>query len=103
MKIRTEHVYPPIPIRSFDWCALDDDTYDGPGSIIGHGPTELLAIADFMEQWEEKYGAQPFPKPCRCCGVVIESADDCEWHGLGNCVEITDEMLAQWEKEGSPL
>jgi hypothetical protein len=56
MKIRTEHVYPPIPIRQFDWCAVDDDTYDGPGSLIGHGATEAEAIADFQEQWNEKYG-----------------------------------------------
>jgi hypothetical protein len=45
MKIRTEHVFPPIPIRQFDWSAVDDDTYDGPGSPVGTGPTEQVAIA----------------------------------------------------------
>jgi hypothetical protein len=52
MKIRTEFVYPPIPIRDHDWVAVDDDTYDGPGSKIGSGPTEAAAIADLMEQFE---------------------------------------------------
>lgn len=52
MKIKTEHVYPPIPIRQFDWCAYDDDTYDGPGSRIGHGATEQAAIDDLLEQIE---------------------------------------------------
>jgi hypothetical protein len=99
VKIRTEHVYPPIPIRQFDWCAYDYDTYDGPGSILGHGATEQAAIADFITGWEEKYGPLPFPKPCCCCGAVIESSDDTEWHGFGNCVEITDEMEAEWERE----
>lgn len=39
MKIRTEFVHPPIPIRTHDWSAVDDDTYDGEGSPIGHGAT----------------------------------------------------------------
>ena len=50
MKIRTEFVYPPIPIRSHDWIAVDDDTYDGPGSPIGSGATEAEAIVDLHEQ-----------------------------------------------------
>lgn len=54
MKIRTECVYPPIPNRNFDWSAVDDDTYDGPGSLIGWGPTEEAAVADLMEQIEEQ-------------------------------------------------
>jgi hypothetical protein len=54
MKIRTEYVYPPIPIRSYDWCAVDDDTYDGPGSPIGSGATEQEAIDDLKEQLESR-------------------------------------------------
>jgi hypothetical protein len=54
MKIKTEHVYPPIPIRSFDWSAIDDDTYDGPGSRMGWGATEQEAIKDLMDQLEEE-------------------------------------------------
>ena len=33
MKIETKYVYPPIPIRRFDWSAIDADTYDGEGPI----------------------------------------------------------------------
>lgn len=54
MKIRTEYVYPPIPIRQFDWSAVDDDTYDGPGCAIGYGPTEEAAIKDLLQQVEER-------------------------------------------------
>jgi hypothetical protein len=49
--VKTEHVYPPIPIRKFDWCAFDDN-YE-PGLSIGWGPTEQAAIADLMEQLED--------------------------------------------------
>ena len=28
MKIKTNFDYPPIPTRSMDWSAWDDDTYD---------------------------------------------------------------------------
>jgi hypothetical protein len=50
MKIKTEYVYPPIPLRTYDWCAYDDDTYDGAGSTIGWGPTKDAAIDDLLEQ-----------------------------------------------------
>lgn len=53
MRIKTQFVYPPIPIRSFDWSAVDDNTYDGPGSPIGWGPTEQAAIDDLLEQIQD--------------------------------------------------
>jgi len=48
--VRTDHVFPPIPDRNSDWSAVDDDTYDGPGSPIGWGRTEQAAIDDLIEQ-----------------------------------------------------
>lgn len=41
-KILTSHIYPPIPIRSFDWAACWADDEEG---IIGWGATEEEAIA----------------------------------------------------------
>ena len=49
MQIRTEYIYPPIPIRSFDWCAYDDDL-GADCSPVGYGATEQEAIDDLMEQ-----------------------------------------------------
>lgn len=57
MKIKTDFWMKPIPDRQFDWDAVDDDTYDGAeGSNcpIGHGATEQEAIADLMQQIEER-------------------------------------------------
>ena len=51
MRIKTYFEYPPIPIRDFDWCAYDEDTYE-PGCPIGWGPTEEAAIADLMQEIE---------------------------------------------------
>lgn len=61
IKVRTTHEYPPIPIRSMDWSAVDDDTYDvdcdqdGFFSTcpVGRGATEEEAIKDLMDQIEE--------------------------------------------------
>jgi hypothetical protein len=56
IKVRTTFEYPPIPVRSFDWSAIDDDTYDGADDSncpIGHGATEQDAIADLLDQIEE--------------------------------------------------
>lgn len=50
MKIKTSYIYPPIPIRQFDWSAIDDDTYDGEGCPVGYGATEAEAINDLKEQ-----------------------------------------------------
>lgn len=53
--IRTEFVYPPIPIRKMDWSAIDDRTYGGdPRDAIGWGATEQEAIADLLAQIEER-------------------------------------------------
>jgi hypothetical protein len=42
--IHTEFVYPPIPIRRFDWVAYRD-----PEGRVGWGRTQQEAIADFLE------------------------------------------------------
>jgi hypothetical protein len=54
MKIKVSFEYPPIPSRNFDWLAYDDDSYDGPGSPLGHGPTREEAIADLLEKLEDQ-------------------------------------------------
>lgn len=54
-KINTEYVFPPIPIRIYDWRA----TFDGyePGDSMGYGATEQEAIADLLDVCdnEERY------------------------------------------------
>jgi hypothetical protein len=53
MTLSTWHEYPPIPIRRFDYGAVDDDTYE-PGCPIGWGETPEAAIADLMAQIEDQ-------------------------------------------------
>jgi len=57
LRIRTHHEFPPIPLRDFDWAAVDDSTYDGPGCPVGYGKTEAEAIADLLEQIEDDASA----------------------------------------------
>jgi hypothetical protein len=60
MKIQTSFDYPPIPIRSMDWSAIDSDTYDVDCDVdgyfscgpVGRGATEQEAIDDLLEQLE---------------------------------------------------
>lgn len=47
MKIVTDEQMPGC------WIAVDDDTYDGPGSPIGSGHTEQEAIDDLKEQLDD--------------------------------------------------
>lgn len=46
-KIVSRHVFPPIPIRDFDWCAF----FDGEEELGGYGwgRTEADAIQDFID------------------------------------------------------
>ena len=57
MRITTSHIAPPIPTKTHDWCAIDDETYGGEeGDLVGYGATEIEAIRDLLEQIEEKRG-----------------------------------------------
>jgi hypothetical protein len=50
----TQYVYPPIPIRQFDWCAyLDFGEYDVESGPYGWGRTEAEAILDLEELLDE--------------------------------------------------
>lgn len=50
--IVTSHEFPPIPDRRWDWSAVRDG-YE-PGEPIGRGATEAAAIADLLEQEQER-------------------------------------------------
>ena len=64
--LKTSFDYPPIPDRRFDWSAYNPDTidYDWDGeryvtsAIIGRGPTEADAIADYQEQMRERLDSE---------------------------------------------
>jgi hypothetical protein len=52
MKIVTHYDPPPIPWRSCDWCAIDDETHDL-DSPCGYGATEQEAIDNLLWLLEE--------------------------------------------------
>lgn len=63
-KIVTENVYPPIPIRRFDWCAYFDGDDEG---LQGWGATEREAIADLRHHAEEDCNICHHVPPPRSC------------------------------------
>ena len=56
--LTTQHVYPPIPDRSHDWCAFIEDEVccDECGLRCGWGATEAEAIADWLENYGDDDG-----------------------------------------------
>jgi hypothetical protein len=50
-KIVTNHIYPPVPIRDFDWRAHYDG--DEESGNYGYGRTEDEAISDLVESYGE--------------------------------------------------
>ncbi len=49
-QIQTEFVYPPIPVRCFDWVAYFTDF--GEDSPQGTGATEAEAIANLLDEMD---------------------------------------------------
>lgn len=49
LKIVVSLIYPPIPVRSFDYCAHFDGEEENGHYGYGYGSTEAEAIADFVE------------------------------------------------------
>jgi hypothetical protein len=56
--IITNHIFPPIPLRQFDWSAVRDG-YE-PGDNQGFGKTEPEAIGDLLE-------LEADDERCGCC------------------------------------
>ncbi len=50
--IHTSFVNPPIPVRGFDWEAVEEG-YE-PGDHIGRGRTEQAAIEALLDQLDEE-------------------------------------------------
>ena len=53
-KIRTVHVYPPIPARTFDWMAYFEDQEGDESALIGWGPTLEAAVEDLRWAAEDE-------------------------------------------------
>jgi len=70
-KIVTKHVYPPIPIRSFDWRAWVEGE-DEETRVEGWGETEEKAIRDLRLQRED------FPR--RCLTNIVDGLNGSCWH-----------------------
>jgi len=53
-EIRIDFIYPPIPIRDFDWQATweNDEPSDDGQMLHGHGRTPLAAIVDLLDSTE---------------------------------------------------
>lgn len=49
--IVTSHIYPPIPIRDYDWMAWFDENEEGPQ---GFGRTETEAKADLLDNYGDE-------------------------------------------------
>jgi len=47
LKISLDYIFPPIPIRRFDWCAYLEDHQEG--DPMGWGKTRYEAVIDLME------------------------------------------------------
>lgn len=81
MKLVTSFDCPPIPVRSFDWSAYEEEQMGGICSdptcscrdhlIIGHGSTEEDAVKDFVQSLLEHFDisvSELMTPDCEKCG-----------------------------------
>jgi hypothetical protein len=59
-KIKTAHVFPPIPDRRWDWCAWHDGKEEA--GHYGWGRTEAAALAD-LRRLDQERGEPPEELP----------------------------------------
>jgi hypothetical protein len=58
LDIKVSAVFPPIPTNAFDYCAVDDATYDMDGPL-GSGATRQEAIIALIERIAERDATDP--------------------------------------------
>jgi len=70
-KVRTSNIYPPIPLRQFDWQAVfdNDEPNDSGYMMIGYGATEAEAIEDLRLEFEasERIAAEDAREMAAAC------------------------------------
>jgi hypothetical protein len=79
LTVKTANVFPPIPIRQFDWVAWFDGMEEGPQE---HGTTEAEAVSRL---WAGQ-GRTSDGKSCLHCGCPADVVAGCAVGGcpLGN-------------------
>lgn len=94
--IITSHVFPPIPLRQFDWSAARDG-YE-PGNLMGWGPTEADAVSNLLELERERDEVC-----CDICGKPIKSPDTPEtFHGAPCHATCKEDYTQNWERDYEP-
>jgi hypothetical protein len=83
------HIHSQCARIAKDWAALNST-----------GPDEQSAYMrgfcdgqNGLQRALNSTGAE-YPKPCGICSGMIQSKDDLDWHGYGNCRDIPDIVLA---------
>lgn len=65
--------------------------------VVGDGAEKIAPwiegqLTTFLDSLEREQGTQ-FPRPCGLCPGTIESSEDLEWHGIGNCLPLCERCL----------
>jgi hypothetical protein len=76
MKIVTEHIFPPIPLRTHDWMAYVEGDEEG---LTGRGPTEAEALRDLASQQADLMGGEyPTDDQIDAILAVVEEVEGIE-------------------------
>jgi hypothetical protein len=68
-------------------------------TMVTFADGRIVTVRQEMEEGRYYLNVSPkseYPKPCGICDGVIQSADDLEWHGYGNCREIPEPIMKQF-------
>ena len=85
------------PVDSGNYVC-DDETFPNEATF-SNGRVVKIAFREDGRPFLMISPKSEYPKPCGICNGVIQSKDDLDWHGYGNCRDIPESIF----RAGDPL
>lgn len=78
----------------------DDAVFPQTATFSNGRVVTIASRPDGLGSYLKIFPKSEYPKPCGICSEVIQSKDDLDWHGYGNCRDIPEAIMKACTKCG---